>query len=243
MVISQPHDLEEWSEVKRAIVSCPTNSIGIREHDERFRKAVLNLPLLIDENVFYCGYAAAASFGATTYLIERREGNILVDSPRFHPQLIKELEKRGGVALMILSHRDDVADHQKFRDHFQCEGVIHEDELSASTQNCEHILRGEGDWELASDLKIIKVPGHTRGHVVLLYKDKFLFTGDHLFVDKDRITASHGVCWYSWPEQIKSTKKLLDYDFEWVLPGHGGWEHFTDSKNSLKKLIEHMENR
>jgi glyoxylase-like metal-dependent hydrolase (beta-lactamase superfamily II)/ferredoxin len=241
VVISQPHDLDQWSEVKRAIVSCPTNSIGIREHDPGFRSAALNLPLPIDENVFYCGYTAESSFGATTYFIERPEGNILIDSPRFHPQLVKELEKRGGVAMMILSHRDDVADHQLYYDHFKCQRVIHEDELSSSTQSCEHILRGHGDWELSPELKIIKVPGHTKGHVVILYKNKFLFTGDHLFVDKNTITASQGVCWYSWTEQIKSTKKLLKYDFEWVLPGHGGWVQFADAKSSLQNLIDHME--
>ena len=29
------------------------------------------------------------------------------------------------------------------------------------------------------------------------------------------------VCWYSWPEQVRSLKRLLDYHFEHVLPGHG----------------------
>jgi glyoxylase-like metal-dependent hydrolase (beta-lactamase superfamily II) len=50
-----------------------------------------------------------------------------------------------------------------------------------------------------------------------------LFTGDHLWADEDdgRLTASHGVCWYSWPAQLRSLERLLDFDFEWVLPGHG----------------------
>jgi len=29
------------------------------------------------------------------------------------------------------------------------------------------------------DLLVIPTPGHTRGHVVFLYRKKFLFTGDH----------------------------------------------------------------
>ena len=32
-------------------------------------------------------------------------------------------------------------------------------------------------------------------------------------------------CWYSWPEQVRSLERLLDYRFEWVLPGHGGRFH------------------
>jgi glyoxylase-like metal-dependent hydrolase (beta-lactamase superfamily II) len=70
---------------------------------------------------------------------------------------------------------------------------------------------------------VIPVPGHTRGSVALLYRDRFLFTGDHLWYEEDqgRLHASRGVCWYSWTEQARSMERLLDLDFEWVLPGHG----------------------
>ena len=51
-----------------------------------------------------------------------------------------------------------------------------------------------------------------------------LFTGDSLswsFVDND-LNAFRDFCWYSWEEQTRSLARLLDYDFEWVLAGHGG---------------------
>jgi glyoxylase-like metal-dependent hydrolase (beta-lactamase superfamily II) len=32
---------------------------------------------------------------------------------------------------------------------------------------------------------------------------------------------SRSVCWYSWRAQLASLAKLLKYDLEWVLPGHG----------------------
>jgi glyoxylase-like metal-dependent hydrolase (beta-lactamase superfamily II) len=74
---------------------------------------------------------------------------------------------------------------------------------------------------------MIPTPGHTRGHVVFLYRNKFLFTGDHLAWSPNRqtLTAFRSVAWYSWPEQIRSMEKLLDYEFEWVLPGHGDMHH------------------
>jgi hypothetical protein len=28
-------------------------------------------------------------------------------------------------------------------------------------------------------------------------------------------------CWHSWSEQAVSVRRLADYRFEWVLPGHG----------------------
>lgn len=58
---------------------------------------------------------------------------------------------------------------------------------------------------------------------VLLFHDRFLFTGDHLDWDRDerRLAASEDYCWYTWPQQAESMKRLADYHFEWVLPGHG----------------------
>lgn len=46
---------------------------------------------------------------------------------------------------------------------------------------------------------------------------------DHLWGDEDtgRLAMSRGVCWYSWSEQRRSLRRLLDFEFEWVLPGHG----------------------
>jgi len=73
----------------------------------------------------------------------------------------------------------------------------------------------------------------------LLYKNKFLFTGDHLAWSptKETLTAFKSVAWYSWPEQTRSMEKLLDYDFEWVLPGHG--RIHQDTVNSMRTQLRH----
>jgi glyoxylase-like metal-dependent hydrolase (beta-lactamase superfamily II) len=91
----------------------------------------------------------------------------------------------------------------------------------------EQVVQGEDPVQLDNDLLVIPTPGHTRGHVVFLYKQKFLFTGDHLAWSPERqtLTAFRSVAWYSWKEQIRSMEKLLDYEFEWVLPGHGDTHH------------------
>ena len=63
--------------------------------------------------------------------------------------------------------------------------------------------------------------------MVLLYKEQFLFTGDHLSWSPERhqLRASRSTCWYSWREQTSSMRRLLNYEFEWVLPGHGRIHH------------------
>jgi glyoxylase-like metal-dependent hydrolase (beta-lactamase superfamily II) len=75
-----------------------------------------------------------------------------------------------------------------------------------------------------NDLLAIPVPGHTKGSVAYLYDRRCLFSGDSLAwdFDEEALDAHEDYCWYSWPEQLKSLKRLLDYPFEWVLAGHGG---------------------
>jgi glyoxylase-like metal-dependent hydrolase (beta-lactamase superfamily II) len=72
---------------------------------------------------------------------------------------------------------------------------------------------------------------------VLLYDNKFLFTGDHLEFDEDeqKLRAFKDYCWYDWCEQVKSMHRLAEYEFEWVLPGHGR-QHHAD-KSVMKELM------
>lgn len=244
VVQRQPESPHEWVTAKASILSCPTNSIGVVNAPDSFLQAQATFPMLISGNVYYCGFTAKASYGASSYFIQRPEGNILIDSPRFNAALVKELEAMGGVKTMILTHQDDVADHDLFAENFQCERVIHLADVNSDTQDVEKQLEGTEVIQLDPDLKIIPVPGHSKGHIAILYQDKYLFTGDHIFVEANHtLSASKNVCWYSWPQQIESTKKLLTFSFEWVLPGHGGWGYFPphEIKPRLLALITEME--
>lgn len=146
---------------------------------------------------------------------------------------------------MYLTHRDDVADHRKFHEHFGCDRILHRDEISSKTRNVEIQLTGTDDYSLADDLLIISVPGHTKGHTILLYDNKFLFTGDHLAWSDNyhQLIAFRSVCWYSWSELVKSMAKLTNYSFEWVLPGHGRRYHADARKmqQELAKCLDWMQ--
>ena len=97
------------------------------------------------------------------------------------------------------------------------------------------------------DFRVIPTPGHTPGHCVLLYRDCFLFTGDHLWWERGeaRLGASRSYCWYSWPEQTKSMARLLNYRFAWVLPGHGqsAKRPAAEMNQKLRDLIARMGGR
>lgn len=244
-VYHQPENEAERIAALQALLSCPTSSIGTVEKPQDVKIAQLSFPIPVEENVYHCGYHSENSYGAASYFIELPEGNILVDSPRFTPPLVKRLEKLGGIKYMYLTHRDDVADHEKFAEHFHCQRILHSDDITTGTKNVEIQLTGFEPFQLVPELLIIAVPGHSKGHTVLLYKNKFLFTGDHLAWSSElqQLIAFHDFCWYSYPEQIKSMQKLANYTFEWVLPGHGRRYH-ADAKTmqqQMQKCLAWME--
>jgi glyoxylase-like metal-dependent hydrolase (beta-lactamase superfamily II)/ferredoxin len=233
----QPVNEGERLRAMQALLACPTASIGTVEKPIDIKQVQASIPIPIAENIHHCGYHAENSFGAASYLIVRPEGNVLVDSPRFAPPLVKRIEEMGGVKYLYLTHRDDVADHQKFHDHFGCDRILHKDEINRGTQSVETQLTGIEDWKIADDLQVIPVPGHTKGHTVLLYKNTFLFTGDHLAWDESRqhLIGFRNACWYSWTEQIQSMQRLAGYSFEWVLPGHGR-RHHADRQEMQRQM-------
>lgn len=240
-VYRQPKTPEQTRLALMSLVACPTGSIGtVESHDVHI--GIDAFPSLIADNVYFCGFTSESSFGAWSYLIVRPEeegGNVLVDSPRFASQLVKKIEPMGGLKQIFLTHKDDVADHQLFAARFHAQRIMHLDD-GAGKLGIERVIKGEKEVRLDEDLVAIPTPGHTRGHMVLLYKNRFLFTGDHLAWSPGRksLTAFRNATWYSWTEQIRSMKRLLAYDFEWVLPGHG-YNH-NDSVENMRHQLEQL---
>jgi glyoxylase-like metal-dependent hydrolase (beta-lactamase superfamily II)/ferredoxin len=244
-VYQQPTTDAEVRRALMALVACPTASIGTTERHNK-RIGIEAFPLPVAENVYFCGFTSEHSFGAWSYLIVRPEeagGNVLVDSPRYASQLVKKIAALGGVRRMFLSHRDDIADHARYAARLNCPRVMHADDMAAR-HGIEQIITGTDAIKLDDELTIIPTPGHTRGHMVLLYRDKYLFTGDHLAWSPARatLTAFRSVCWYSWAEQTRSMARLLDYNFEWVLPGHGRIHNAParEMRAHLQRCVEWM---
>ena len=245
IVYHQPADPGQMHRALMALVACPTASIGTASH-RNAAAGVAAFPCHVAENVYFCGFTSESSFGAWAYLIVRppqEGGNILVDSPRFTAPLVRKIEQMGGVSLMFLSHRDDIADHARFAAHFGCPRLMHQAD-GAARLGIERVIAGDVPEALDSGLTLIPTPGHTRGHMVLHYRDRFLFTGDHLAWDPERATleAFRDVCWYDWQQQTRSMARLLDYRFEWVLPGHGRIGHASaaEMRRHLHRCIAEM---
>jgi glyoxylase-like metal-dependent hydrolase (beta-lactamase superfamily II)/ferredoxin len=241
-VKAQPVSSADRRQALRALLACPTGSIGCLGDDD-VKVVMRDFPLVVEEPVYYCGYNSPKSYGGNSYFVRHPAGNWLIDSPKFVRPLVQRLEELGGIAHIFLTHRDDVADAERFAGHFESRRIIHRDELS-SQPGAELVLDGPGPWELAPDFLVIPTPGHTQGHCVLLFQDRFLFTGDHLDWDRDEqcLAASEDYCWYSWPRQAESMERLADYRFDWVLPGHGQRVHLPEDemRAQLRRLAEMM---
>jgi glyoxylase-like metal-dependent hydrolase (beta-lactamase superfamily II)/ferredoxin len=222
-VYRQPRTKDEERRAELALIACPTGSIGAAPGRD-LSAARDAFPLVIDGDVHHCGYHAEASFGAASYLIQRpreRGGNVLVDSPRFSRPLVRRLEELGGVATLFLTHVDDVADHARFRAHFGCRRVLHA--ADAQAIDVEWKIEGEEPVALDPEVLLIPVPGHTAGSTCLVYRDTYLFSGDHVAWSETRghVYAFKSACWYDWEAQCRSMERLARHPFEWILPGHG----------------------
>jgi glyoxylase-like metal-dependent hydrolase (beta-lactamase superfamily II)/ferredoxin len=234
----QPRDEAERRAALRALVACPTGSIGGGNASET-AGAVRDFPMTLADAVSYCGFNSRKSFGGNSYFVEHPDGNWLIDSPRFVEHLARRFEDLGGIRHIFMTHRDDVADAGKYAARFGAERIIHRLELSAQP-DAERVIDGFAPVELAPGFIAIPTPGHTRGHCALLYRDEFLFSGDHIWWSRarGRLNASRDVCWHSWREQVESVLLLDAYSFEWVLPGHGERIYFP--RGEMRKQVDRL---
>src|SRR5438067_575446 len=86
----QPASAADERRAAMALVACPTASIGsLRKLDAA--AAARAFPEPIEGGVSFCGFASADSFGASSYLVRRAGGNLLVDSPRAARPLLARL--------------------------------------------------------------------------------------------------------------------------------------------------------
>ncbi len=219
----QPQSASDELAAQQALLACPVGSIGTREKRD-LRAAVDSFPLEMAPSIYLNGFNHRKSWGAHSYFIQSSGGNWLIDSPRFVSPLVDKFTALGGIEYIFLTHSDDVADAHRYARRFNAKRIIHR--LEAQAQNdAEIILEGESDHVIGSG-RILFTPGHTRGHLMLLWNDRYLFTGDHLawLPNLNRFGSFRDACWYSWEKQIESVDKLkVCGEVEWVFPGHGKW--------------------
>jgi len=212
----QPVNEHEELSVQQALLACPEKT--------NLSKARDSFPLPLTKEVYLNGFNHRKSYGAHSYFLRVDTGNWLIDSPRFTPHLIHRFEAMGGIKYIFLTHSDDVADAHKYAMHFNAVRIIHQLESHAQ-RDAEIILEGDQSQRIDAG-EIHFTPGHTEGHLVLLWNGKYLFSGDHYAWDPpmNHFGSFREHCWYSWDVQIESVRKMAAFkNVIWVFPGHGKW--------------------
>ncbi|CAK9095776.1 unnamed protein product [Durusdinium trenchii] len=243
----------------RAMVSCPTGSIRTQSPERRTKEIIETFPLRVSNElprVFHLGFHSAKSFGASSYFIplsmpSGERLNIMFDSPRYSSKLAKLLDAAGGVDLMVMSHKDDVADHNKWKERFpSMRRVMHAADVRGpdawpyiDMTGVEEQLDGKGPWILADGVKVLHTPGHSAGSITLILDgrvtggDGAAFTGDHLAMN-GRLGRLDGFARYSddLDLQAESMRRLAEEDFLWILPGHGRRVRFASAQQRQAEL-------
>ena len=241
----QPGDEAARTGAWLAAQACPTSSIGTVDHRPRPGRLY---PREVEPGggVYDVGYCSEDSFGASAWFVTRPEGNLLIDSPRFTEALAGPFAELGGIAHVLLTHRDDVADAERWAERFGARVWIHTDDRSAAPFATDLLRGGAGELtEIAPGVVAHPVPGHTRGSVVFVVDERYGFSGDSLAWSHERrdLIAFRGACWYSWSEQTRSLGQLARQgSFEWLLPGHGARCHLPAEElhQRLDRLVGRM---
>ncbi|HEY9167727.1 MAG TPA: MBL fold metallo-hydrolase [Candidatus Kryptonia bacterium] len=175
------------------------------------------------------------SFGGISYLVKTQSNSFMVDVPEYIRQNIGFIENTGIPEFVFLTHRDDVADADLFRREFGTKLIIHQSEKYAVKSpdiTFQNSLKLNG-------VEIIHTPGHSPGSSCLYFPaGRVMFTGDHITADGGKPVAEDFSWTYDYELQILSGRKILEYDFQFILAGHGGRWLIRNAKEELKKFID-----
>jgi glyoxylase-like metal-dependent hydrolase (beta-lactamase superfamily II) len=281
-VLRQPQNKADLEAARTAVASCPFGAIELKPNRARVRPGELgspwkSFPRRIEDNVWALGHPSQKNFGALSYFIELEGGGVLIDPPKPSAELFRWLADHGGVRALFLTHRDHTHHHAEIAARFPgCRRIIGAADVNLratpymeATGDVE-IKLGDGpapmslegapipEHALAStEIAVLPQPGHTPGSLCLLYRGRFLFTGDHLSHSRrlDRIVALRLQCWEDWERQTRSVRRLAAWAeaghlrFAWVLPGHGEWHRIKGdgspeaTAEALRRGLEWMERR
>jgi glyoxylase-like metal-dependent hydrolase (beta-lactamase superfamily II) len=235
--LRQPDGDEDLVAAYRALLVCPTRSVGNEEIRRPYPRA---FPQALGDGVFRLGHNARSSFGAHSYLVRRAAGNVMVDSPRWTREVVGPLDEMGGVAHILLTHRDDVADFARYAERFGAQVWIHEAD-SAAAPDAGQLLAGTEPTDIREDIVAFPVPGHTEGSVLFLVDGHLLFSGDSLAWSpgSEHLSAFRNACWYSWDAQRDSLRRFAQSGlrFDRLFCGHG-WSHDLDAESFRASLVD-----
>jgi ferredoxin len=126
--IRQPTTDREIVLAQQAAEVCPTRSIGTTSK----QRWAPHHPVEIVPGVWRTGWNSPDAVGANAFVVQRSEGNVLIEGPRFTRRVRDAITSLGGLRSILLTHADDVGDAARYADAFGAEVIIHELDADAA---------------------------------------------------------------------------------------------------------------
>lgn len=170
----------------------------------------LKLPRPVLKTIFAFG-PNRDTLGGTAYLIVENAGNLLIDCPAWNEANEQFLREKGGVSLLVLTHRGGIGKPQAIQEAMGCPILIQEQE--AYLLPGLNVTSFQHELTLSPSCSVIWTPGHSPGSSCLYYSREggVLFSGRHLMPNQQgepvplRTSKT-----FHWPRQIQSVRSLLD---------------------------------
>ena len=185
IVYKQPSTDNDIDASKAALSACPVAAIrldisqkdgdGMLHRPDKSKEQVPDKPFprLLTDNVWFVGHHNKASFGAVPYLarVVSKDNDpvwIMIDTPKFSKssvETVTSLTGPDGPDYLLLTHVDDTADHNKWKDRFPTlQRIFHSGDLGAhnwigdeTLGDVEILLTNESDGD--SPLQLFDLSG------------------------------------------------------------------------------------
>jgi hypothetical protein len=176
-------------------------------------------------NLYRCGSTPNRRGLSHSYLLVRKEGNLLI-CHQTGPSAadIKEIKKLGGIDKQFLCHNHDTLRdglHEELHAKFGCELYHHEDERKKVRRKtkCPQVTFDEKGLQLGSDFEALYFPACSEGHSIYRWKSRgkyFMITSHSMYIHDDKWDIQCRIR----PAAAKVAKLHVDY----VFPGYTGVE-------------------
>lgn len=180
------------------------------------------------------------TFGGTAYLIVENSqnishnvsqsitqtptGNILIDCPSWGKPTQAFLEQNGGVAWLVLTHRQGMSPAAvSIQKQFGCQILVQEQEAYLLPD--VEVTPFSESRIITPNTQIFWTPGYSPGSACVYYQSSgVLFTGRHLLPDASgNPQPLRTAKTFHWPRQLKQVKQILerfdDASLQYLCPG------------------------
>jgi glyoxylase-like metal-dependent hydrolase (beta-lactamase superfamily II) len=222
-----------------------TNGAGRESAPEGGAASVATLPGTreILPGIFEFVDRSPSTYGGKGFLVTGPKYNLLVDTPAFTPRVVEAIRAAGGLRYVFLSHRDEIGELDRIHQAVGGAVIMHRSE--SHLVPCGTDLVFDVDFEVEPGVWAIYTPGHSPGSSCLLLHRgdlKVLFTGDHILRRRQDVPAPLRFPWtWDWPAQVASARRLLDLEFDYIVPSHARHlerGYFADARNLLAGALD-----